>query len=560
METLLSVTTRFSSLPDPRRLLWWLYMGRVALATGIWVAAAVAWEYVAPQTTLTATLILVWSAAVTLASVWRSHLLRRPLGRNFMYLQVLFDTLLVTAVMHVTGARESSFAPLYVLVIVEAALLLPIVGGVLIGVLASVLYFGLVAISAHTVDAAVLFQGALFTTVALVTGYIGDRMRQAGTALGEVESELHQLRLDTDDVLAGIATGVLTVDGNGSLAYVNPAAAEILSADLAEWMGKPVLEELDRLAPGLGVVIRQTAETRTPIRRHETTGHGDGTVLGVSTTLLERTDPPSVTAIFQDITERKRNEALRRRAERLEAVAELSASLAHEIKNPLASIRSATEQLAADGVDPEDREVLRNLVVRESDRLSRLLTEFIDYARVQVRAPGMLHLGGLIKQALDVVRAHPDAEGREITFSVDPSAAGAVVAGDEDLLHRAALNLILNAAQWAGPGGKVEVALDLVESDILSTALTFTQAARLRVSDTGPGVPQEDKEHVFDPFFTLRPGGTGLGLALVQRAAEAHGGAVYVDEPLPGWGTTFTLYLPETEENGGPAAPPERAR
>jgi two-component system sensor histidine kinase PilS (NtrC family) len=268
-----------------------------------------------------------------------------------------------------------------------------------------------------------------------------------------------------------------------------------------------------------------------------------------------------VTAIFQDITERKRIEGLRRRAERLEAVAGLSASLAHEIKNPLASIRSATEQLAGDGVDRDDREVLRNLVVRESDRLSRLLTEFLDYDRVQVRTPGMLHLGGLVKQALDVARAHPHAEGREVTFSVDPSAAGAVVAGDEDLLHRAVLNLVLNAVQWAGPGGRVEVALDLVESDILSTALSFTRAARLRVSDSGPGVPREDAERVFDPFFTLRPGGTGLGLALVQRAAEAHGGAVFVDEPLPGWGTTFTLYLPETEENGDvpPPAVPEPA-
>lgn len=548
--------TRTSSLPEPRRLLSWLYLGRIALAAGIWVAAAVAWESVAPQTTLTATLILVLSAGFTAVSVWRSHLLRRAPGPDFMYLQVLFDTLLVTAVVHVTGARESSFAPLYVLVIVEAALLLPIVGGLLIGVLASVLYFADVAISAHTVDAAVFFQCALFTTVALVTGYIGDRMRQTGAALGEVSSELERLRLDTDDVLAGIATGVLTVDGGGCLAYVNPAAAELLSPELPDWIGKPVLEELDRIAPGLGAVIRETARSRTPIPRHETAGHAEGTVLGVSTTLLERTHPPSVTAIFQDITERKRIEVLRRRAERLEAVAGLSASLAHEIKNPLASIRSATEQLAADRVDAEDREVLRNLVVRESDRLSRLLTEFLDYARVQVRAPGMLHVGGLVKQALDVARANPHAEGREITFAVDPSAAGAVVAGDEDLLHRAVLNLALNAVQWAGPGGRVEVALDLVESDILSTDLTFTRAARLRVSDTGPGVPREDMEHVFDPFFTLRPGGTGLGLALVQRAAEAHGGAVFVDEPLPGWGTTFTFYLPETEENGGAPAPP----
>ena len=548
--------TSFRTIPERRRLLFWLYLGRIALAAGIFVAAAWSWESVAPQTTLAATLMLVGALACTGVSAWWSHLLRRPLGRNFLYLQVLFDALLVTAVVHVTGAKESSFAPLYVLVVVEAAVMLPIVGGVLIGVLVSILYFADVAWSAHAIDAAVFLQGALFTTVALVTGYIGDRLRQTGAALGEMETQLQQLRLDTDDVLSGIAAGVLTVDGGGCLAYVNPAAAELLSADLAEWIGRPVLAELDRLAPGLGRVIAATIQHREPVRRHETEEREDGTLLGVSTTLLERTDPPSATAIFQDITGRKRMEGLRRRAELLEAVAGLSASLAHEIKNPLASIRSATEQLAGDGVDPEDRAVLRALVVRESDRLSRLLTEFLDFARVQVRAPEMLHLGGLVKEALDVARAHPHAEGRQVRLEVDPSAAGAVVAADEDLLHRAVLNLVLNAVQWAGPGGRVEVALDVVESDILSTALSSTRAVRIRVSDTGPGVKAADVEHVFDPFFTQRPGGTGLGLALVQRAAEAHGGAVFVDEPLPGWATTFTLYVPETEENGDPPATP----
>jgi len=551
------VKTSFSTIPERRRLLSWLYLGRVALAAGIFVAAAWAWETVAPRTSLAATLMLVATLAFTAASTWWSHLLRRPLGRGLLYLQVLFDALLVTGVVHLTGARDSGFAPLYVLVVVEAAIMLPIVGGVLIGVLVSILYFADVAWSAHTIDAAVLLQGALFTTVAVVTGSIGDRLRRTGAALGEAETRLQQLRLDTDDVLAGIAAGVLTVDAEGCLAYVNPAAAELLGEDLTLRVGEPVIDELDRLAPGFGRVLRATLEGGEPVRRYETDEGEDGTVLGVSTTLLERTDPPSVTAIFQDITGRKKMEGLRRRAELLEAVAGLSASLAHEIKNPLASIRSATEQLAADGVDAEDRAVLRALVVRESDRLSRLLTEFLDFARVQVRAPGPLHLGGLVKEALDVARAHPHAEGREVRLEVDPSAAGAVVAADEDLLHRAVLNLVLNAVQWAGPGGRVEVALDAVESDILSTALSSTRAVRIRVSDTGPGVPAADAEHVFEPFFTQRPGGSGLGLALVQRAAEAHGGAVFVDEPRPGWSTTFTLYVPETEENGeGLASPP----
>jgi two-component system sensor histidine kinase PilS (NtrC family) len=168
-------------------------------------------------------------------------------------------------------------------------------------------------------------------------------------------------------------------------------------------------------------------------------------------------------------------------------------------------------------------------------------------------------VGAIVKQALDVARAHPHADERRLRFEVSPDAAGAVVHGDEDLLHRAVLNLVLNAVQWAGPGGTVEVALDVRDSEILSTALQHTRVVRIRVSDTGPGVPAEEVEHVFDPFFTLRPGGTGLGLALVQRAAEAHGGAVFVDEPREGWGATFTLYLPEGEEEMDEMNRPERA-
>ncbi|HEX8696409.1 MAG TPA: ATP-binding protein [Longimicrobium sp.] len=539
------VTGRISggSLPEPRRVLSWEYLGRLALATGIFVAAAWAWKEAPPATTLATTLLTATVYAVTVFSFWYTHLARREPGRGYLFAQVLFDVLLVTAVVHLTGGRESSFAPLYVLVIVAGAVLLPMLGGIVIGVLASILYFADVALSAHGMDPGVLLQCALFGAVALVTGYIGDRLRQTGAVLGEVETELRQLKLDTDDVLAGIATGLLTVDGEGRLAYMNPAGAELLDIDSDAWIGRPVLEALDRAAPGLGRVIRATRENHEPVRRWETGERADGTVLGVSTTLLERTDPPSVTAIFQDITERKRLDALRRRAERLEAVAELSASLAHEIKNPLASIRSATEQLSGNGMQPEDRQLLQELVVRESDRLSRLLTEFLDFARVKVRTPAPLYVPSLVKHAVDLVRAHPQAEGMDVRFQVDESAAAAVVQGDEDLLHRAVLNLGLNAVQWAGPGGRVAVEMDLVESEILSAALAYTRAVRIRVSDSGPGVPAEHAEHVFDPVFTARPGGTGLGLALVQRAAEAHGGAVFVDEPLPGWGSTFTLYL-----------------
>ncbi|MBD0319756.1 MAG: PAS domain-containing protein, partial [Gemmatimonadetes bacterium] len=480
-------------------------------------------------------------------SFWYTHLARRTPGRAYLCAQVVFDVFMVAVVVHLTGGKDSSFAPLYVLAIFAGAVLLPIVGGMLIAVLACVLYFSDVVWSANALDAAVFMQILIFAAVALVTGYLGDRLRRTGVALGEVETELRLLRLDTDDILASIHTGILTVNGYGRLVYMNPTASELLDLSPRTLLGQPVLAELDAAAPGLGALIAGSVRDRAGVRRSQTGEGRDGMVLGVSTTVVERPEPepPSVTAIFQDITGSRRMEALRRRAERLEAVAELSASLAHEIKNPLASIRSATEQLAGEGVDPEDRGILSNLVTRESDRLSRLLTEFIDFARVKLRASAPLRVGTLMGHAVEVVRAHPDASGRTIRLETAPAAMEAEVRGDEDLLHRAFLNLVLNAAQWAGPSGTVEVEADVVESDLLSTALSTTRAVRIRVTDTGPGVPAGDAEHVFDPFFTLRPGGTGLGLALVQRAAEAHGGAVFVDEPRgEGWGATFTMYLP----------------
>jgi len=201
------------------------------------------------------------------------------------------------------------------------------------------------------------------------------------------------------------------------------------------------------------------------------------------------------------------------------------------------------EQLTGEGVDAEDKEVLERLVVRESDRLSRLLAEFIDFARVRVRDAAPVRVAQVVSHAVDMVRAHPDASGRAIRLQL-PDDPGPAVRGDEDLLHRAVANLVLNGAQWAGPGGEVEVSLDTVQSDVLAPEVGIAELVRLRVADTGPGIPAGDVDHVFSPFFTSRPGGTGLGLALVQRAVDVHGGAVFVDPArAEGEGATFVVYL-----------------
>lgn len=529
------------------RLLSWIYLGRLTIAAGIFAGALLVWPELDPAATRLASLVLVVPIAVTLASAWRTHLRLVEPGRNFLYAQVIFDTLLVTAVVHLTGGSQSDFATLYILVIAAAGLLLPLQGGVLIGALASLLYFADI-FWGHpgSPPRTVFLQIVVFALVALATGVLGDRLRQAGAALGKVESELRRLRLETDEILGALDTGILTIDAAGRLVYLNAAAEMLLGLPASSWLDKPILEVLESRAPGLGRSVSGSFESREPVQWYETRTAGPapgGKVLGVKTTVLDRPGTGGwVTVVVQDITDGKRVEELHRRAARLQAVAELAASLAHEIRNPLASIRSAVEQLTGAELAAADAAILQRLVVGESDRLSRLLSDFIDFSRIRLQRWGQVDLDLVIRGVVELVEHHPDGDPA-VRVEYDPAGAPIHVEGDADLLHRVIFNLILNAVQHAGPAGRVRVEVGPVEPARLPAGIMVAEPVRIVVSDSGPGIPDDDLQRIFDPFFTTRPGGTGLGLALVYRAVEAHRGAVLLD-PAPDAGARFVVYLP----------------
>jgi two-component system sensor histidine kinase PilS (NtrC family) len=253
----------------------------------------------------------------------------------------------------------------------------------------------------------------------------------------------------------------------------------------------------------------------------------------------------TVTVIFQDISDQKRLEEFRRRAERLEAVAELSASLAHEIKNPLASIRSAVEQLARAATATADQRALGRLVERESDRLSRLLSEFLDFARTRVTAVAALDLAALLRSAAGLAVAHPSAPAG-LRLQLEVPDAPVMVDGDEDLLHRALFNLVLNAAQASPERGVVRVTLGLPDATPLPSGVRARQDAVLVcISDQGPGIAPAVRARLFEPFTTTKPGGSGLGLSVVHRAVEAHRGLVLFDSDAGG--TTFRVLLPRRQ-------------
>jgi two-component system, NtrC family, sensor histidine kinase PilS len=533
------------AFPRPLGLLQWLYVGRVLVALAVFLAAAFSFRALAPEVLLTLAIAALASLVASGASAFYTHVLRRTPGATFVYGQAMFDLALVTTVVHVTGGPDSDFIPLYILVIAVAAVLLPLRSGLLVTFLASALLIADVVFGYPAqISVALWLQIAVFVSVAVATGWVGSRVRVIGGERAVLERQVRRLQLEAGDILRNIGSGVLTVDAAGCLLYANPAAEGLLAFRAADYLGRPVMAMLDSRSHELAVAIAitQRDERRRFRMEGRVTVDGRSFTIGLTTTLLQPVEgaPPSATAIFTDISDQKRLEELNLRAERLEAVAELSASLAHEIKNPLASIRSSVEQLGRRAGRGGDERLLADLVLRESDRLSRLLNEFLEFARVRVAMSKPVDLAHVARAAVDIVRQHP-ACTPETDLRV--SGNGPTIEGDEDLLHRVVVNLVLNAVQAAG--GAVRVVVEVREAgpgDVPPVG-DLHPAALLRVTDDGPGIPAELRDRLFAPFVTGRPGGSGLGLAVVHRAVQAHRGIVLVDTGQDR-GTTFTILLP----------------
>ncbi|MGQ0704303.1 MAG: two-component system sensor histidine kinase NtrB [Gemmatimonadales bacterium] len=534
---------RFGPL-EQRNFLRWVYLGRVMLA------AILLWRMlVVPEpgeAERYGKLVAVLAIAVAGYGIYVSFIRRIRAGLLFLVCHAATDLLLVTVLVHFGGTPQTGWAALYVPVIAVYALLMP----VRLGALTAALGAGFFLVDAFLWQEVpggswVWGQVAVFTLVSLLVAYLGQRLRAASAEHSELEIELRRVRLEADEILRSIRSGVITVDGQGRLAFINLAAEHLLGLSGAQWLGLPILEELGRRSRELLEAVT------TGIRKGRRIVRGEGTAeradshrvpIGLSTTTFVRSSEalPSVTAIFTDISDLQEMQALHLRAERLEAVAALSASLAHEIRNPLASIRSSVEQLARTVRDDPDDRVLGDLIVREADRLSRLLGEFLDFSRVRASHFVAVDLAAVMRGAAQLVREHPDT-GPGVEIAVRGEAVD--VEADEDLLHRVGTNLILNAAQAMNGAGRIEVIVDQPDPRSLGAGgADIERPVRLRIRDNGPGIDPELMPRLFEPFVSGRPGGSGLGLAIVQRAVAAHRGLVTV-ESAPGVGTTFTILL-----------------
>lgn len=532
------------ALPSPRRLIGWMFAARMVLAVATLFGASLAWTR-SPDISFIVTISVLLAFTITAYGWWAVWVKDRKMGTTFLVVQAVVDLGLVTTLVYFSGGADSPLSALYVVVLAAYAVLLPLWAGIAMSALASALYFGAGLLGGDTLGLPFWGQVAIFNTVFGIVAALGARLRQAGAQQDTLEMELRRVRLEADDILLNIRSGVLTVDGFGRLAFINPTAEQLLEIDGTTQVGLPVLDLLKPKSSELWACLVAGIRSGRKVNRAEGIvfrGNGSSFPIGLMTTTFARdtAQHPSVTALFNDISESKHLQELHLRAERLEAVASLSASLAHEIRNPLASIRSSVEQLASASGAGDDERVLGTLIVREADRLSRLLSEFLDFSRVRAARREPVDLREVAVAAAHLVEAHPDCSPAS---SIKVTGPATLIDADEDLLHRVVVNLVLNAVQAAGGPVHVEVAIGPAMQSDVPRGSGIEAPIRLDVRDDGPGIPDDIADRLFQPFVSGRPGGSGLGLAIVQRAVEAHQGLITVASAV-GEGTTFTIFLP----------------
>jgi two-component system sensor histidine kinase PilS (NtrC family) len=293
--------------------------------------------------------------------------------------------------------------------------------------------------------------------------------------------------------------------------------------------------------PGIATAIidRPPHDTRQEARFIR--ADGESVYLGFSTSNLLNADAEKVgrIVIFQDLSEIKEMEEQMRRSERLAAVGKLSAAIAHEIRNPLASISGSVEMLRAGAEMDEDDRVLMSIVLREVDRLNELISEFLEYSR-----PRKLHLSPqsltpMIQSVLDLF--HNRTSNRvDVNFEARPNLPEVEL--DSEVFQQVIWNLLNNAAEATESvdAPKVDVRLHSDDDDVV-----------LEIEDNGPGIDDENVDRVFQPFFTTKKTGTGLGLATIYRIVEEHAGTIAV-EPHGGMGgACFRLVLPAIRSEPG---------
>ena len=459
-----------------------------------------------------------------------------------MSVQIAGDVLVVTVLSALTGGRGSQFALFYGLVVVTGGLLGRLPGGLLCALGSSLAFVALPWVS-HVLRAAALDASSPTTVViaylggmGVLAGVLGDRVASTRADLERTARELDRVRVDNDTVLRHLTTGVLSVDGKGIVAYLNPAAEQLLGMRVLECRGLSVQEAAPPRLHPLRDVVLETLRARAPRARAEimlASATGRPLPLGISTNLLMHDGRlTGVVAVFQDLTEVREMERRARRNETLAEIGALSARIAHELRNGLNPISGSVECLQRELKLEGENAALMELIGRECSRLNRFVADLLNLSRDRDPAPEQVDLEAHLADVCDSVARDPRcAPGTAVRLQ--RGGVPATVRVDREQIRQVWLNLATNAFEAMPGGGRLDVRWR--EGEAGQWIVEF--------EDTGTGIAAEDLPRVGQPFYTTKPGGTGLGLAIASRIVERHGGTLSLDS-TPGRGTVARVTLP----------------
>jgi two-component system sensor histidine kinase AtoS len=394
--------------------------------------------------------------------------------------------------------------------------------------------------------------------LAVTFNHMAAQLSQQRTALEDVHSELKRrfeeladLQSYTDSILHSVTSGIVTIDLEGRVVTLNPAA-ELLTGFFAGEAAGRYCTEVFGQTPELGEILMETLTSRASITNVPLTLRrrtGAGLSIEVSTAPLKGGDGKDLgaVAVVRDLTVLRQLERQLRRSDRLAALGTLAAGLAHEIKNPLHSVRTFSRHIADRFDDENFRERFQRVVPRELDRINRIVERLLELARPSRLSFGLVRLPALLDRVLELYA--DQIEAASLTLRRHYARDLPPVQADEDALYRALVNVVANALEAMSAGGRLTVRVawsDAAEHRSLRAA-RFNRRVQIEVEDTGNGISSSDAERVFNPFFTTKDSGTGLGLALAHKIVEDHGGSIDF-RSAPDIGTTFRIVLPLVAE------------
>jgi two-component system sensor histidine kinase PilS (NtrC family) len=523
------------------------------------LASVVSVQFRAPELLLTAefqllyyTVVLSYGWLLLRYAVWGSA----ELPSYAVGLQAAVDVSFISLIVIATGLHDSVFSFMYVVIILLGTLERYFRGGVAWAVLSSGAYTLLVYLqmrgvitppSPERVDItfaqfarSALTHSTGFLLTGVLAGILGEDIRKGRRRVQDQDETIRSLETFHRHVIDNIPSGIISTGNRGEVNLINDTACGILGVTREEASGRPIGEILAGIESLTGPEERDRARHARPEIRFRRPD-GEEIHLGFSSSRMKDPEgnPIGQVFIFQDLTPIKQMEERVRIADRLAGVGELAAGLAHEIRNPLASIAGSSQLLReSPGVPGEEATALLEIIERESRRLNGLITDFLTYAGPSARNVQSVDVAGLVGDVAEAIRA---GEARDAGVSIVlPAMREMSVEGDPEQLRQVVWNLVRNALQASPRGGRILV-------DVFEQIRQGTRYVVATVSDSGPGIAPQDLGRIFNPFFTTKGGGTGLGLSISQRIVHSHKGFIEV-RSVPGKGSTFSVFLPARAE------------